>query len=116
MDLHLLPTSVLLNIPTTSNFIGVLLPSKIQAISSHHLVTSRNTTSGSVPRAFKCKATSSKISTLHSDINVVRRSANYHPPIWHYDYIQSLRSEYLVFFVKFVVFFYLFLTDLALAG
>ncbi|XP_041011494.1 myrcene synthase, chloroplastic-like [Juglans microcarpa x Juglans regia] len=61
---------------------------------SYHLVTSR--TSGSVPRAFKyCKATSSEKISSHSDINVVRQSANYHPPIWHYDYIQSLRSEYV---------------------
>ncbi|KAG6678551.1 hypothetical protein I3842_14G086700 [Carya illinoinensis] len=27
--------------------------------------------------------------------NIVRRSANYHPTIWHYDYIQSLRSKYM---------------------
>ncbi|KAG6671012.1 hypothetical protein I3843_Q021300 [Carya illinoinensis] len=27
--------------------------------------------------------------------NIVRRSANYHPTIWHYDYIQSLRSKYV---------------------
>ncbi|XVF61827.1 hypothetical protein PTKIN_Ptkin08bG0162100 [Pterospermum kingtungense] len=29
-----------------------------------------------------------------SDQNIVRRSANYHPPIWEYDYIQSLKSNY----------------------
>nr|QWQ79604.1 TPS46 [Juglans sigillata] len=29
------------------------------------------------------------------DVTIVRRSANYHPTIWHYDYIQSLRSEYV---------------------
>ncbi|KAG6627296.1 hypothetical protein CIPAW_15G117300 [Carya illinoinensis] len=28
------------------------------------------------------------------DSTIVRRSANYHPTIWHYDYIQSIRSEY----------------------
>ncbi|KAG7981062.1 hypothetical protein I3843_05G212900 [Carya illinoinensis] len=27
--------------------------------------------------------------------NIVRRSANYKPTIWHYDYIQSLKSEYV---------------------
>ncbi|XP_042981933.1 myrcene synthase, chloroplastic-like [Carya illinoinensis] len=88
MDLHLLHASVL----STTNLTGVLVPSKMPMISAYHLVTSR--TSGSVPRAFKCKATSSEKISSHSDINVVRRSANYHPPIWHYDYIQSLRSEY----------------------
>ncbi|MBA0649915.1 hypothetical protein Goklo_017424, partial [Gossypium klotzschianum] len=30
-----------------------------------------------------------------SDKKIVRRSANYHPPIWEYDYIQSLKSDYL---------------------
>ncbi|MBA0557481.1 hypothetical protein Golob_014550, partial [Gossypium lobatum] len=30
-----------------------------------------------------------------SDQKIVRRSANYHPPIWDYDYIQSLKSDYL---------------------
>ncbi|KAG6675448.1 hypothetical protein I3842_15G102200 [Carya illinoinensis] len=29
------------------------------------------------------------------DSTIVRRSANYHPTIWHYDYIQSIRSEYV---------------------
>ncbi|RVW66249.1 (-)-alpha-terpineol synthase [Vitis vinifera] len=27
---------------------------------------------------------------------IVRRTANYHPPIWDYDYVQSLRSDYVV--------------------
>ncbi|KAL6328011.1 hypothetical protein AAG906_033275 [Vitis piasezkii] len=26
---------------------------------------------------------------------IVRRTANYHPPIWDYDYVQSLRSDYV---------------------
>ncbi|KAG2709342.1 hypothetical protein I3843_05G213000 [Carya illinoinensis] len=30
-----------------------------------------------------------------SDSTIVRRSANYKPTIWHYDYIQSLKSEYV---------------------
>ncbi|XP_022740880.1 terpene synthase 10-like [Durio zibethinus] len=30
-----------------------------------------------------------------SDQKIVRRSANYRPPIWKYDYIQSLKSDYL---------------------
>ncbi|KAH1091899.1 hypothetical protein J1N35_019156 [Gossypium stocksii] len=30
-----------------------------------------------------------------SDKKIVRRSANYHPAIWEYDYIQSLKSDYL---------------------
>ncbi|KAG7973866.1 hypothetical protein I3843_06G018500 [Carya illinoinensis] len=39
---------------------------------------------------FQCKA----INEISSQPNIVRRSANYQPPIWHYDYIQSLRREY----------------------
>ncbi|XP_041013560.1 myrcene synthase, chloroplastic-like [Juglans microcarpa x Juglans regia] len=87
MDLHLL-ASVL---PTT-NFTRVLLPSKTPI--SLQLLTSgstRGSTSSTVPSAFKCKVTNE----ISSNSNVVvRRSANYEPPIWHYDYIQSLRSEY----------------------
>ncbi|MBA0739437.1 hypothetical protein Gogos_012712, partial [Gossypium gossypioides] len=30
-----------------------------------------------------------------SDKKIVRRFTNYHPPIWEYDYIQSLKSDYL---------------------
>ncbi|OMO55881.1 hypothetical protein CCACVL1_26937 [Corchorus capsularis] len=30
-----------------------------------------------------------------SDQKIVRRYANYHPPIWEYDYIQSIKSDYL---------------------
>ncbi|TYJ17193.1 hypothetical protein E1A91_A09G035100v1 [Gossypium mustelinum] len=30
-----------------------------------------------------------------SDKKIVRRSAKYHPPIWEYDFIQSLKSDYL---------------------
>nr|QWQ79618.1 TPS60 [Juglans sigillata] len=33
--------------------------------------------------------------TSPKDSTIVRRSANYHPTIWHYDYIQSIRSEYV---------------------
>ncbi|KAG6650097.1 hypothetical protein CIPAW_06G019500 [Carya illinoinensis] len=34
------------------------------------------------------------INEISSQPNIVPRSANYQPPIWHYDYIQSLRREY----------------------
>nr|QWQ79340.1 TPS63 [Juglans sigillata] len=33
--------------------------------------------------------------TSPKDSTIVRRSANYHPTIWHYDYIESIRSEYV---------------------
>jgi hypothetical protein len=45
------------------------------------------------PRTFRCMATSE----ISSPSNIVRRSANYQPPIWHYDYIQSLTSVYVVY-------------------
>jgi (-)-alpha-terpineol synthase len=61
------------------------------------LVTYR---SGNVPRPFQCMATD-KISS-NSNITTVRRSANYQPPIWHYDYIQSLTSEYVVNFFLYI--------------
>ncbi|XP_059456694.1 myrcene synthase, chloroplastic-like [Corylus avellana] len=47
--------------------------------------------STSFPPTFLCMATT-QISTPS---NIVRRSANYQPPIWHYDYIQSLTSVYV---------------------
>ena len=28
--------------------------------------------------------------------NIIRRSANYQPPIWHFDYVQSLKSPFTV--------------------
>jgi hypothetical protein len=54
--------------------------------------TSRSGTS-SVPPTFLCMATSE----ISSPSNIVRRTANYQPPIWHYDYIQSLTSVYVVY-------------------
>ncbi|XVF14986.1 hypothetical protein REPUB_Repub09cG0109400 [Reevesia pubescens] len=41
--------------------------------------------------ASQCDATT-KIS---SEDDIIRRAANYHPPIWDYGYVQSLRSDYL---------------------
>ncbi|XVF58710.1 hypothetical protein PTKIN_Ptkin07bG0087900 [Pterospermum kingtungense] len=43
--------------------------------------------------ASRCEATT-KISG-QDDVDIVRRSANYHPPTWDNDFIQSLRSDYL---------------------
>ncbi|XP_059439915.1 myrcene synthase, chloroplastic-like [Corylus avellana] len=66
-----------------ANFTPQLLPPKTP-ISSF-------VKSASVPATFVCMATT-QISTPSN--NIVRRSANYQPPIWHYDYIQSLTSVY----------------------
>ncbi|KAJ7982691.1 Myrcene synthase, chloroplastic [Quillaja saponaria] len=41
----------------------------------------------------QCSTSSPNISSDHK--NIVRRSANYDPPIWSYDYIQALSSKYL---------------------
>ena len=37
----------------------------------------------------------------------VRRSANYQPPIWDYDYVQSLSSKYAVYTVAMLCFYLL---------
>ncbi|TYI08979.1 hypothetical protein ES332_A09G039100v1 [Gossypium tomentosum] len=42
--------------------------------------------------ASRCEATN-KISV--EDNTVIRRSADYHPPIWDYDYVQSLRNDFV---------------------
>ncbi|XP_042952049.1 terpene synthase 10-like [Carya illinoinensis] len=47
---------------------------------------------GNVPHPFQSMAPEEN---TNLDSTIVRRSANYHPTIWHYDYIQSLRSEYV---------------------
>ncbi|TYG52592.1 hypothetical protein ES288_D09G040400v1 [Gossypium darwinii] len=61
-------------------------------IRSHSKGTSNrsNVNNLSVVGASKAVATANV-----SDQKIVRRSANYHPPIWEYDYIQSLKSDYL---------------------
>ncbi|EXB31237.1 Myrcene synthase [Morus notabilis] len=41
----------------------------------------------------KCMADNRSVSDHESSI-IARRSANYQPPIWHFDYVQSLESEY----------------------
>ena len=69
------------------NLTRVLIPSK-DPIS---LVTSRN----GIPRPIQCMPTNE----ISESPNVFRRSSNYQPSIWHYDYIQSLRNEYVVHFV-----------------
>jgi (-)-alpha-terpineol synthase len=83
-----------------ANVTPLLLPSKTP-FSSYVKSTS-------VPPAFQCMATT-QISTPS---NIVRRSANYQPPIWHYDYIQSLTSVYVVYIS--IYFFYLFFFFLVL--
>ncbi|KAL4595817.1 hypothetical protein ACB092_12G119100 [Castanea dentata] len=66
------------------NFARVPVPCKVP----FSLVTPR---SGTVPFSVQCMH-ASKIS---SSPEIWRRSANYQAPIWRYDYIQSLRSEYV---------------------
>ena len=82
MALNLLASLPICYFPRTA------LPSR-DPIHFKSLVTSR---SEIVPGSVQCKV-SNKTSR---STDIVRRSANYQPPIWDYDYIQSLRSEYLV--------------------
>ena len=49
----------------------------------------------------KCMA----IATPTDDQTIVRRVGNYHPPIWEYDYVQSLTSKYQVYSKFFHYFF-----------
>ncbi|WKA01891.1 hypothetical protein VitviT2T_020143 [Vitis vinifera] len=50
-------------------------------------------------RSSSCKASppgnQSMIGNSTCEEIIVRRTANYHPPIWDYDYVQSLRSDYV---------------------
>ncbi|KAK8603078.1 hypothetical protein V6N13_085275 [Hibiscus sabdariffa] len=43
-----------------------------------------------VSPALRCKATTG----ISGEVDVVRRSANYHAPIWDHDYIQMLQSDF----------------------
>ncbi|KAK8527444.1 hypothetical protein V6N12_054656 [Hibiscus sabdariffa] len=43
-----------------------------------------------VSPALRCKATTE----ISGEVDVVRRSANYHAPIWDHDYIQMLQSDF----------------------
>ncbi|KAG6654989.1 myrcene synthase, chloroplastic-like [Carya illinoinensis] len=63
---------------------AALLPSKKPA--SHVTKGNRD-----VPRPFQSMA----LEENSTDSTIVRRSANFHPTIWHDDYIQSLKTEYV---------------------
>lgn len=47
---------------------------------------------GQVLHTIRCIGVSPKT----TNEKIVRRSANYQPPIWDYDYVQSLNSKYVV--------------------
>ncbi|GMY06370.1 myrcene synthase, chloroplastic-like, partial [Fagus crenata] len=53
------------------------------------LVTSR--TRSGIPLHVQCMYTNE----ISDSPNILRRSGNYQPSIWHYDYIQSLKNEYV---------------------
>ena len=56
-----------------------------------------------VPHPFKSMA----LANNSSDSTIVRRSGNCHPTIWHDDYIQSLKSDYVVNFSISIIFYFL---------
>ncbi|KAH7854936.1 hypothetical protein Vadar_019325 [Vaccinium darrowii] len=70
-----------LAVPTTFYF-PTRLPSQIRA--------SRGSIHGRVLHTFQCMA----VSLQACEQKIVRRSANYQPTIWDYDYVQSLNSKY----------------------
>ena len=53
-----------------------------------------------ITKSSSCKASPRgikvKIGNSNCEEITVRRTANYHPTIWDYDYVQSLRSDYVV--------------------
>ncbi|KAH7855347.1 hypothetical protein Vadar_023937 [Vaccinium darrowii] len=73
-----------LGLPVPASFYSpTKLPSRISA--------SRGSVHGRVLLAFRCMA----VSMQTCEQKIVRRSANYEPPIWDYDYVQSLNSKYV---------------------
>ena len=44
------------------------------------------------PRTAQCMAAKRNF----DNSSIIRRTANYQPPIWDYDHMQSLKSEYVV--------------------
>lgn len=44
------------------------------------------------------------ITRISNDKNIIaRRSANYQPPIWNFDFVQSLQSQYTVTFLALLI-------------
>ncbi|XVF61828.1 hypothetical protein PTKIN_Ptkin08bG0162200 [Pterospermum kingtungense] len=58
-------------------------------------IPSKGFSNGSNPNRFiTLQARKFVVTAKAPDQNIVRRSANYHPPIWEYGYIQSLKSDF----------------------
>ncbi|KAG5555548.1 hypothetical protein RHGRI_006255 [Rhododendron griersonianum] len=60
-------------------------------LTSQVFITPVKSIRGHVPHTVRCIGVSPKT----SDEKIVRRSANWQPPIWDYDYVQSLNSKYV---------------------
>ncbi|XP_058207566.1 (-)-alpha-terpineol synthase-like isoform X2 [Rhododendron vialii] len=75
--------------------LGVAVPTSFYSPTRQRLPSqtsaSRVYAHGRVQRTFRCMA----VSLQTCKQNIVRRSANYQPPIWDYDYVQSLNSKYV---------------------
>ncbi|KAF7148595.1 hypothetical protein RHSIM_Rhsim03G0006700 [Rhododendron simsii] len=61
-------------------------------LTSQVFITPVKSIRGQVPHTVQCNI---GVSPKTSDEKIVRRSANYQPPIWDFDYVQSLNSKYV---------------------
>ena len=81
----------------------VSLPASCVSFKSRQQVSAAPISKGRFIR--RRTASSCPVRCLASDTNVFdeksigRRSANYQPPIWHFDYVQSIGSKYKVNFL-----------------
>ena len=72
-------------------FVPLLSFTRLAATTRTGISLETNGSESNAPRPVQCMATNK-----NSDSTIIRRTANYQRPIWDYDYLQSLRSDYVV--------------------